>query len=746
VKDTNLFWLRPGELVAWRGHSVLIVDDKGALASGLHGLYFKRTRFLSRCVFTVDGKGPEFVSASTARPHAIISYHLAPSPEGNAAGPPNEKQGGEIAEKAIEIQVNRYVGNGLHQDVHVSNHGLAEATVTVGIELDADFADQREATQGKRQQSAPVERSWKAGEDGAELTFTYTHPKLPHASAIRFYGAGKFAAHRGRVSCTLTLRNQESRCFCLDVCPVFLGEAKLPFYGIDGVPKGEGETAERLLRDWDTGCARLATPNALVQKAWDRAVADLGSLQLLQGEGAERFTLAAGMPKYSGLFGRDTLIAAWQSALLNPATLRGTLSLIGKYQAAERDDKIDAEPGKMLHQHEEGPLEILGKTPFLRYYGDYSTTGLFLLGLATEYAWTADAAFLRSQFGRARAVLAWMERDGDRDHDGFYEYQTRSDQGVKNQGWKDSEQAILYEDGDLVRDPIATCELQGLYYAAKQSFGLALIHAGERDWGAELLRQAAELKRRFNETFWLPDARYIALALDPDKRPVRSFASNPGECLAWGIVDDDKAAAVVERLMAPDLFSGWGIRSLSSRHPAYNPLAYHLGTVWPFASAFAAFGMRRYGYVGAMHTLAKALFEASDLFRLDRLPEVIGGHARDERHPHPGVYPGASAPQAWSASAVVLLVQAMLGIVPLAPLDTLIVDPVLPTWLREVTLENIQVGSSRVSLRFRRDGAGETRHEILTMHGELRVLRPKRGEECGPDAQDRIAAAIRCAL
>ncbi|MBV9758061.1 MAG: amylo-alpha-1,6-glucosidase, partial [Alphaproteobacteria bacterium] len=666
-------------------------------------------------------------------------------PAGAAAGPRgDQKDGGEIAEKAIEIQVNRFVGGGLHQDIHVTNHGLAETTVTIGFELDADFADQREAAQGKRQQDAPVARSWAVDDAGAVLTFAYRHPELPHAAVLQFSGAGGFSEDRGTVQCRLTLRPQESATFCLDLEPSHCTERSTPFYGIDGIAKGD-PGPERLRAEWAAGCARLHAANPLVQTAWDRAVADLGSLHLLEGEGVEQFTLAAGIPKYTGLFGRDALMAAWQSALLNPATLRGALRLLGKHQARERDDKFDAEPGKILHQRELAPLAMLGKTPFLHYYGDYSAPALFLLGLATDFAATGDRDFLLGARDKAVAVLEWMERDGDRDRDGFYEYQTRAgDQGVKNQGWKDSDQAILYEDGSMVPDPIATCEIQGMYYAAKLALGRAFIAAGEGDFGAELARQAAALKRRFNERFWMPDQRFIALALDPDKRQVRSIASNAGECLAWGIVDADKAEAVVARLMAPEMFSGWGIRTLSCRHPAYNPLAYHLGTVWPFANALAAVGLRRYGCIDALHRLAKALFEATELFHLNRLPEVFGGHSRDRRHPHPGVYPGASAPQAWSASAVVLLIQTMLGIVPLAPIGAVAVDPCLPEWLPEATLEGLSVGSRRLAIGFRRDASGRTLHEVRASSG-VAVLRPDQPIMSGDDGEQRIAAAIAAA-
>jgi glycogen debranching enzyme len=742
--DVNLFWLRPTEYSAHRGHSILIVDSQGRIQSGTEGFYLRRTRFLSRLVMKVADQEPHFASANPVTAHFLISYHVAPSPAGAEAGPDpenKEESGGEMAKKGVEIQVNRYVGGGLHQDVHVTNHGLAKTTAFLSWEFAADFADQEEAQSGERQQKAPVEQAWTKRPDGGELTFRYRHPDLPHETVARFSGPADFVEGMGKVSCALDLEPQQTRTVLFDVAPVFKGEKIEPFYGLDGAIKGDCP-ADQVREEWDAGCAVLSTANPTVQEAWNRAVSDLGALALLEGEGPERFTPAAGVPNYIALFGRDTLMAAWQSALLNPATLRGSLSLIGKWNATDTDDKFDAQPGKVLHQRQLSPLALLGKKPFLHYYGDYSAPGLFLLGLAHDLAHTGDTEFFLSMRDKALATLEWMDRDGDIDHDGFYEYKTRAGKsGTKNQGWKDSGQAILYADGKMVADPIAVCEIQGLYYAAKQAMALAFAAVGDQARAADLRSQAAALKRRFNDRFWLTEEKYIALALDPDKRLVRSIADNPGACLAYGIVDADKAQAVADRLMAPDMFSGWGIRTLSSEHPAYNPLAYHLGTVWPFANALTGFGLKRHGFDPMLHRVAQGLFDASDVFHLNRLPEVFGGHPRDRRHPHPGVYPGACAPQAWSSSAIVMLIHAMLGLTPLAPLNTLIVDPDLPEWLPEVTLQGVQVGAARVDLRFWREDSGFTDHKVVQASSGVNVRRYKRPQGSGPD--DVLAAAIR---
>ncbi|MGH6991762.1 MAG: amylo-alpha-1,6-glucosidase, partial [Caulobacteraceae bacterium] len=597
------------------------------------------------------------------------------------------------------------------------------------------------AQSGKRRQSAPIEEAWTKAADGGEVAFRYGHPDLAHACLVRFSGPGRFTHQEGLVSCTVALDTQQTQTLSIDVVPVFCGERIEPMYGLDGALAGES-AADAVLEEWEGGCARLAVSNPIVQSAWDRAAADLGALQLLEGEAEERFTPAAGVPKYIALFGRDTLMSGLQSALLNPATLRGSIRLLAKWNAETYDDAYDAQPGRVLHQRQLSPLALLGEQPLIHYYGDYSAPGLFLLGLAAAFAQSGDKAIFLSMREKALATLEWMDRDGDVDHDGFYEYQTRAgERGTKNQGWKDSDQAILTAEGRMVEDPIAVCEIQGLYFAAKQAMGAAFEAAGEPERGAELLSQASELKRRFNQRFWMEEEGFLALALDPQKRQVKSIASNAGACLAYGIVDADKAQAIAERLMGKDMYSGWGIRTLSSEHPAYNPLAYHLGTVWPFANALTGLGLKRYGFSGAQHRLAKGLFGASQVFHLDRLPEVFGGHPRDARHPHSGVYPGACAPQAWSASAVVLLIHTMLGLFPLAPMGVLIVDPDLPDWLAEVRIEGVRVGDAQIDLAFRRDEAGRTDFEVLAIRGsDIRIGRLK--GELGP-GEDRFEAAIR---
>lgn len=746
LQDVNRLKMFPDTLVAYQGHSICITGVHGHLAEGIEGFYHHNTRFLSRMKVTVNGCDPAFVSANPVDTYSFIAYYVCPHPAGRAAGPPGEAadgDGGEIVRSGIELQINRFVGDGMHQDVCLTNHALIPADVVLAWEFDADFADLTEAVEGRRTQFAPITTEWR----DAELRFAYGHPDLPHATVVRFrHAPGPLSCQDGRVLLSVHLPPRVPVSFCLSVHPVFCGQQLEPMY--DCYSYRSHDTSWDRARDaWIGELATLKVSHPVVQAAWDRAASDLGSLFLFDGQAAEVYTPAAGVPIYQALFGRDSLTAAWQSSLLSPVMLRGTLETLVRWLGDRTDDRFDEQPGRIIHQRQLNPLSLLGKNPYLHYYGDYAGPGMFLTCVAWYFMQTGDKEFVRGLHAPIERVLAWLDRAGDRDQDGFYEYASRAgDWGTKNQGWKDSGEAILYPDGRCVPNPIAVVEVQGYCFVAKHLIGQLYLAMGWVGRGVELLREAEDLKRRFNQAFWWPEEGTYALALDPDKRQVRTVASNAGHCLATGIVDQDKAAAVGGRLMAPDMFSGWGIRTLSSEHPAYNPFLYHLGSVWPPENASIALGLKRYGLNPLVHDLARGIFEASALFDLNRLPEVIGGHARDARHPHPGIYPHANAPQAWSSSAIVMLVNALVGLRPYAPLNAMVIDPDLPEWLPELTLENLTLGASRLSLRLRRDASGHTDYHILASSGHPHVLRQPPANSLSATLFDRVGDLVETLL
>lgn len=376
----------------------------------------------------------------------------------------------------------------------------------------------------------------------------------------------------------------------------------------------------------------------------------------------------------------------------------------------------------MIHEMRRGPLSELDLIPQRAYYGTVTTPAMFVVALSELWHWTGDTEILRRHRDACLRALDWADRDGDRDGDGFLEPVRRSPAGLRNQGWKDSDEAIRHVDGSLVETPLATIEEQAFHGLALERMAEILVALEEDERAEAFLERARELGRRWHAAFWMEEEGFYAMALDREKKPVRSIGSNPGHALTTGLVPAASARAVADRLLAPDLFSGWGVRTLSSGHPSYNPLAYHLGTVWPVENATFALGFKRYGLEDHLDRLAEGLFDAAARFHGCRLPEAFGGHGREET-PMPILYPGANCPQAWSASAMVQLVQTLLGLYPFAPAKMLaLVRPRLPAWLDVVILRRVRVGEAVVSIRFERFGDGTTGYELIEREGEIAVV------------------------
>jgi glycogen debranching enzyme len=389
----------------------------------------------------------------------------------------------------------------------------------------------------------------------------------------------------------------------------------------------------------------------------------------------------------------------------------------------------------------QGPLALLNLNPYAAYYADYASPLMYVVSLANLWSWTGDRGRLARHWDTARRILDWARERGDLDHDGYLEYRTRSSEGTKNQGWKDSGDAIVYDDGSPVPAPIATCELQGYWYIAQELMALLSWIMGARDDARAHHDAAAALKERFNRDWWMEDEQFYALALDPAKRQVRAPTSNVGHCLACGIIDRVRTPAVVDRMFAPDLFSGWGIRTLSASHRFYDPLSYHRGSVWAVEQATIVFGLRRFGFDARALELAGALFDLAQLYPEYRIPECIGGYARSER-PTPGAYPRANTPQLWNATAFPLVVQAILGLLPIAATRTLVLDPALPPSIPELILRDLRVGKARATLRFWRRDSGRSDWEVLHRHGTLRIVRQPPPESVSATWSERARDAL----
>jgi len=732
---------RPDTLYVTQNRTALATNLDGFVEDGReHGLFVSQTRLLSRYRYLIDGRPPQAISLSNVEQHTWLGYYgvASPNPAYTESGPLGP--GGKLAQETIELRLSRFVSDGFHENVDITNFTTRAATLTLQLELDADFADPSE-TAGERQQKGILEREWRRGADDSwELAFDY---RVEHAYAhqeetgiarlhrgviVRVNRATSPPAYEdGRLRFSVELAPKGTWHACIDAIPLVDGQIVGSRYACRSFVATDhefdrkravfGEQAARI-----AGPARPSLPHAAFA-AINRARHDLATLRLHDMDhGSRGFVPAAGLPVYLALFGRDTLTAAWQAALISGDLLLGVLPEIAKRQGTRTNDWRDEQPGRMLHQAETGPLALLNFNPNALNYFSVTTAAFYPVVVATLWHWTGDKDLVRQFIVPALKGLQWLDDYSDVNGDGFYEYQTRSKDGLKHQAWKDSIDAIVYPDGSQVDTPIAACEQQAYVYAAKYLLAEVLWWLGEKDEAKRLGGEAADLKKRFNDAFWMEDEQYLAMGLDPHGKPIRSIGSNAGHCVAAGIVEQERVEAIARRMLAEDMFSGWGVRTLSSRHPAYNPYSYHRGSVWPVEHGTFAIAFSRYGLFDAVQTICRAQFEAASLFEAYRLPELFAGHQRDAEHPFPSLYPRANSPQAWSASAVFCLIQALLGLYPYAPLKALLVDPHLPEWLPDITIENLHVGNATVSLRFFRKGV-ETDYEVLDKQGTVHVVR-----------------------
>jgi glycogen debranching enzyme len=426
------------------------------------------------------------------------------------------------------------------------------------------------------------------------------------------------------------------------------------------------------------------------------------------------------VPWFSTLFGRDALITAFQALAVRPRLAVETLTTLAAYQATEDDPTRDAEPGKILHELRTGEMARNGELPHTPYYGSVDSTPLWLVLLGATYDWTGDAALVDRLWPHALAALDWIDHHGDRDGDGFVEYERRSDRGLVNQGWKDSSDAIRDRHGREAVTPIALAEVQGYVFDAKRRLATLARMRGDEVLATRLERDAETLRQRFEDAFWVEDQRYYAMALDGDKHPADAIGSNAGQCLWTGIVAPDRARDVVDHLLRPAMFSGWGIRTYATGQPGFNPIGYHTGTVWPHDTSLIAAGFKRYGFHDASNRLAGQMLEAAQRFPDYRLPELFCGFDRTEATT-PVPYPVACSPQAWAAGASFLFLETMLGLRAHADRQELeLANPHLPDWLGKVTLTDLQVGEASVDLLFHR-WRGTTSAEVLRKTGDLAV-------------------------
>ena len=697
-------------LAVKEGDTFLYSDLEGNLDHGGDyglGLYSQDTRFLSAFRMTINGRDPVLLSSSSER--GYLSHVDLTNPdlyEGDTI---------VVPQQTLNIRRVRTISGHLFERIRVKNYNPFPVTLDVEFRFGADFADIFE-----------VRGMTRSGD------LTIAEPVVG-ADSIEFVHDGRDGARR---TTRIEFGAPPDRLFAEEavgaaVFRLHLGPYQTKLIGltihaeVEDAPRLASEDFDhavhelrRSYEEWERECTHIVTDNELFNELLGRSLRDLRALYTHTGTGG---VLAAGIPWYVTVFGRDALIASHQLLMVNPRPAREALELLAAKQGTKVDDWRDEQPGKILHEIRQGELARAGIVPHTPYFGSVDATPLFVILYAQHFRWTGDLAFARSLLPAAEAALEWITRYGDVDGDGFVEYVCRSPGGIRNQGWKDSHDSIVHADGRLAEPPIALAEVQAYVYLAKVRMA-DVYRALDRPEDARRLEDEAELLRvRFNEAFWMEDERFFALALDGDKRPVRTVTSNPGHALYAGLVDEEKAGPLAKRLLSPDMFSGWGIRTMSKSAATYNPMSYHNGSVWPHDNALIAAGLKRYGFVRSTNRVATALFDAAVQAEYLRLPELFCGFTR--RTPNrPVSYPIACSPQAWAAGSPFLMLQSMLGISARAHQNLLTVNlPHLPTWLNTVEVRNLAVGDSRLSLVFRREGE-ITSFSLLQREGDVRVV------------------------
>jgi glycogen debranching enzyme len=713
------------------GNMFLLTDQFGDIHSDSRGLglYRNDTRLLSCSVLRVGGARPVVLQGSTGANFRGVIQLTNPTLDRN----PDDKirPGQGLIGKKLGITRERLVtGDALRERVTIVNFAEHDETVEVTLELADDSADIFEVRGYPRDRGTlmPIAAA------GDRATFQYdgldghrsrTHVALSEPGDLEPIRAGDARDLGGAIRYSWSW-------------PLAAGaahELSWIVWSSDGpAPTDEPDEATPLFPDapriapdegaaayhaWTRSTTAVSTDNELFNLTVSRSIADL---RLLVNDGpaeGQRY-IAAGVPWFTTLFGRDSIITAIQTLAFRPQIALETLDVLASLQATSVDDWRDAEPGKILHEMRVGETTRAGELPHSPYYGSVDSTPLWLVLLGETFDWTGNREMVDRLWPNAMAALRWIDEYGDRDGDGFVEYERRSKRGLLNQGWKDSGDAIRDRHGKESRPPIALAEVQGYVYDAKRRLaGLARVR-GEIELAVRLDREADELQRRFEEAFWVEDQRYYAMALDAEKHQADAIGSNAGQCLWTGIVSPARARDVADRLLGPALYSGWGVRTYAADQPGFNPFGYHTGTVWPHDTSLAAAGLKRYGFQDEANRIVGHVFEAAQHFEAFRLPELFCGFDREDA-PMPVPYPVACSPQAWSAASTFMFLRTMLGLRAHADRSELeLLRPNLPDWLGKVTVTNLRIGDASVDLLFHR-WRGTTSAEVLRKVGDVSV-------------------------
>jgi glycogen debranching enzyme len=686
----------PPVLTIHHGSTFMVTDLDGQVTSDTSlGIFANDTRFLSHYACYIDGQ-PWVTLRST-----VTTYYSA---QIYVTNPELMTDAGQIPAGTLPLSISRTVDAGIHEDLDLTNYGLHPVSFNLEIALRSDFADLFEVQSQTFIRRGHIETEW--DKEQSELCSAYRNADFYRCLIYQLQNSSSHPCYaNGRVVFEVKLDPGESWHTCGKFILVEDNTVYEPTHVCyeTAVNTEVNTELEHLHHYWVKNTTQLTSTNEEVYRLYQQSITDLGALRLYAYDfGPDTWIPAAGVPKFVSIFGRDSLIASLQSMIVHPGLAHGTLKKLAQLQATELDDWRDAQPGKILHELRQGELAHFHKIPHTPYYGTADATSLYLITLHETWKWLGDDGLLKEYRDTALHCLDWIDDYGDLDGDGFQEYQTRSSEGIENMGWKDSGDAIVYPDGTQVEAPKALCELQGYVFDAWLRMAEVFEALGEGDRAIHLRAKAAKLRTQFEEQFWCEDLGFYAFALDRHKQPVRTITSNPGHCLWSGIASPDHAALVVEKLLQPDMYSGWGIRTLSAENPAYNPFSYHCGSIWPHDNGIIALGFKRYGFAAEAAKVARSISEAASYFSSYRLPEVYAGITAT-----PGSFPApyieANVPQAWAAGSVFHCLQAILGLQADAPHQCFYIDPELPPWIPELTLRSVEVGSAHVDLQFWRE-------------------------------------------
>jgi glycogen debranching enzyme len=662
------------------GATFCICDELGDILGHVDGLFADDTRFLSCLKLTINGERPLLLTSDK------IEYF-------SAAFFMRNRPGEGLAQDVLSIRRERFVGDGMQDTIVVVNESMEPAEFELAVEVGADFADifavkNYDFALGDPLRADPLPPRQTGEFDPERNQFLISDADSDFQNKTQVIFSERGEASDSHMRYRLTLEPRERWQLHVDVFPLPDGEQVAPRFAERRFGEEVGRVRDSLAA-WQLRVPQLRTTWDDLSRGFVQSVSDLASLRMRTDNTGVGKLPGAGVPWFMSVFGRDTIITCLQTLIFGPELARTALEVLADLQATEDDPVIDAEPGKIVHEVRHGKA---ARTWFERYYGTVDATPLYLILLSEVWRWTDDIALVRNLKDPALAALRWIDEFGDRDADGFVEYQKRNDHGLDNQSWKDSGDSQRFRDGRIANPPIAPCEVQGYVFDAKRRIAeIAREVWRDRALAERLEREADELRERFDAAYWVEDrGGYYALALDGGKQKVDALCSNIGHLLWSGIVPPQRVDAIVDQLMGDDLWSGWGVRTMSTADAGYNPLAYHNGTVWPHDNSLVAWGLARYARWPEAQRIIQRMLSAAAHFDY-QLPEVFAGMRRSET-PFPIAYPTAARPQAWAAGTPVLLLQILLGMQPdrrrhavetVAPIE-------LPSWAGTIRLTGVR--------------------------------------------------------